>query len=540
MGRLRTVVLLTAALGLGATSCGTDDGDDIATETPSVATTATEDTEADETGSTADKTPSDAPADPADPTIDRAWTTVELGDPGVDSLVVGVAANGHRIIATAHETGAIGWIDIGDGFVEQPLGESSTGFWSVAAALETDAGVVVAVNDYETFIPQLWINREGTTWAPLPTTGIDRPIEVVDLVATADGVFLAGALRGEDLSVGPFTPGLFRSTDLETWSAASVDADPGGDGVMLSVAEFDGGLIASGRGIDGGVLWRSDDGGATWTLTPGAAIPGRGHEFRHLARVGDRLVAVGELWGDAGPEVLVAVTTDGRAWTVVDTDGFVFDGVSWVDGVTVQGDAIWVTAHRWFDAWSDPDRCYVDLDACESAEAVLLHSVDGTTWNEVDLGGIDRPDYTSIDTVIVEEDAIHVIGSSVQVLVWTWNDPTPPLAPPPDALPEPLHPLVQWDADLEVGATYRYPLYIHCGMGYLGRFNQTHWYLTEAPEGVADTGFGDMPSPAWPVASETIYGAITLVDSTTIEYTIPEIGLIAVYEASEVEPPGCA
>lgn len=99
--------------------------------------------------------------------------------------------------------------------------------------------------------------------------------------------------------------------------------------------------------------------------------------------------------------------------------------------------------------------------------------------------------------------------------------------------------LVDWNDDLEPGVTYRYPLFIHCGMQYLANFNGTHWYLTDAPHGTAASGSpGSLPE-GWPIEDETIDGMVRLTDETTIEFSIPEVGVIGVYEASPSPPPDC-
>ncbi len=103
--------------------------------------------------------------------------------------------------------------------------------------------------------------------------------------------------------------------------------------------------------------------------------------------------------------------------------------------------------------------------------------------------------------------------------------------PPTDDGPR----FVRWDAELTVGETVRFPLYTHCGIGYLAAFNDRHWYLDGSESG--------LPSPAsedaWPMAQESVLGLVTLVDDTTIEYSLPSGEVIGRYVASDVEPFGC-
>jgi hypothetical protein len=94
--------------------------------------------------------------------------------------------------------------------------------------------------------------------------------------------------------------------------------------------------------------------------------------------------------------------------------------------------------------------------------------------------------------------------------------------------------------DLEHGVTYRFPLYIHCGMEWLGQFNGTEWKLvidSERPN--PDTGGGEGVPAHWPEAQQTIFGDITLIDEDTIEYSIGDGEVIATYFPTDLPRPGC-
>lgn len=61
-----------------------------------------------------------------------------------------------------------------------------------------------------------------------------------------------------------------------------------------------------------------------------------------------------------------------------------------------------------------------------------------------------------------------------------------------------------------------------------------------APETRAITGrMSIRHAQAWPVAAQTIFGMVTLIDAGTIDYSIPGGEVIAIYEASDEDPPGC-
>jgi hypothetical protein len=111
----------------------------------------------------------------------------------------------------------------------------------------------------------------------------------------------------------------------------------------------------------------------------------------------------------------------------------------------------------------------------------------------------------------------------------------PPIeAPPTDELP----PLVGYEGTLEPGVVYRYPLGIHCGMEILGAFNGRHWWRVDGGADV-ETGAGDPIPDEWPQAGEALLGTVELVEPDRIEYSLPDIGVVAVYEARDQRPPGC-
>ena len=473
------------------------------------------------------------------------WTTTELGPRGVDSGVAAAAFGERTVVVSSDDGGLAAWVDAGEGWVDAAIGDGpSNERLSVAAAAEVPGGALVVVNDFESFVPQLWFSADGESWEELPAAGIDRPAEVI-AVTTIDGVVLVvGSLRvNEDPSQGPFEPVVWRSEDLVTWKTASVETQ--GEGSVYDVVDADAGLLAVGRGKGGAALWRSLDGGESWVSAPAPEIAGvDGREFYDIA-VGDEIVvAVGESWGGSGGRGLVIVNSadGGQTWARASLDAVTAAGLGSAYRIHRAADAFWVIANRRFDAWADPGRCYVDLPSCQGfSEPVVLRSDDGSSWAEIDLEALELPEYFDLHGVVGAADGVSLVGSGENLLVWSWPSfSAPPLRTPPDVLTPPDIELVTWDSQLEVGVTYRYPLYIHCGMGYLANFNDTHWYLADAPEGETETGAGQAPDPEWPVAQESIFGFVTLIDDVTIEYTIPSGDVIGVYTSSSEQPPGCA
>lgn len=156
------------------------------------------------------------------------------------------------------------------------------------------------------------------------------------------------------------------------------------------------------------------------------------------------------------------------------------------------------------------------------------------------MDAVDPPEHYWVHAVVGAGDGVVLVGSARRVLVWRWpSSAAPPLRAPREALEVPAFELARNAAELAVGTTYRLPLYIHCGMDYLADLNGRHWYLAHAPKGTVETGAGHRPPSSWPVAQQTIFGYVTLVDEDTIEYTIGDGEVIAIYEPSDQQPPGC-
>jgi hypothetical protein len=92
------------------------------------------------------------------------------------------------------------------------------------------------------------------------------------------------------------------------------------------------------------------------------------------------------------------------------------------------------------------------------------------------------------------------------------------------------------DGVLEPGVRYRAPLYVHCGMDWLYLGDDAWRRSDDGPD--LETGAGDTPDPSWPVAGQTILGSATLVDDV-VEYSLDDGTVIATYERTREQPPGC-
>jgi hypothetical protein len=232
----------------------------------------------------------------------------------------------------------------------------------------------------------------------------------------------------------------------------------------------------------------------------------------------------------------------GRSFTVSPLDNRIRGGLGALGAATTFANGAWWSAtNRHIDPFSDPDACYRDLDSCaDGAKAVLLRSGDGVTWSELDTSSmIGR--YGQFSSVVDTPGGPLVIGRDEHLTTWRWPEDAAPPSLPAYVAPPPLDtPLVKWGDTIEPGVTYRYALGIHCGMDVLGELNGTYWYRVDSGSPAPETGAGDQPPPHWPVAEQSIFGYVTLIDADTIEYTIGDGEVIATYEPSDVEPPGCA
>jgi hypothetical protein len=101
--------------------------------------------------------------------------------------------------------------------------------------------------------------------------------------------------------------------------------------------------------------------------------------------------------------------------------------------------------------------------------------------------------------------------------------------PPPTADVD----LIGGDDQVTEGHRYALPLYVHCGISWLGMDGRT-WQIL-GPEPTGEDGY----PAAWPLVGDTLYGFATLVDADTVEYSIGDGEVIATYEPATPDPPGC-
>jgi hypothetical protein len=480
------------------------------------------------------------------------WQVQALGPPPPDSAPVVLRHDGRTTVASTNQQGdrIVGWTVGGD---DSDLGDATfTGgpvsAYATAGAVGDDELLLLGTT-WEPGEVVAWTSPDGATWEAVEDlTGFDGPAEVSAVVRTPDGYVAVGWLRIGDGALGGWRATSWRSSDGRAWDQVPLASD-GSTTSAVDLAVVDGDLVALANSDRAPLVWRSEDGGATWqrhdVLVDGA--PARA-SLTALEVEGGVLVAAATEETDRGSAALVARSTDGgRTWSEVVLPAETALDVGHLGSVGVDDDGtFWLAGSRSFDPFTDPDRCYADLERCAGPpRPLLLHSADAATWDEVDTGSLvtgEQLDVERIEAPAEGGTAVLAVGEGGLTLLTSADGAAvlPVVAPPEVAEPDgTMPPLAEWEQDLEVGTVYRYPLYTHCGIGQLGVFDDRLWVQVDGPD--AHTGAGEEIPEGWPQAGGSIYGYLTLVDEDTIEYSI-EVGgeAVATYEPVDAEPDGCA
>jgi hypothetical protein len=471
------------------------------------------------------------------PAAEASWNVIELGEVQPQDSAA-VAVGGFALVGTGSEIA--GWALDGEP-VAVATSRPESVLLTVAAGAAGASGLLAVGSDYDTFLPVVWRSDDGRSWAPGDTSGLEQPGDMTALVATSEGYVSVGAFRtGKDPSGGPFAAAVWRSEDGRSWETIELPVEAGRDSYGSGIVAVGETLVAVGQDGRRAAVWRSADGGATWTRsTPPALEGGEYSSLQGIAAHGETLLAAAAVpTPDGWEELLLLVSHDkGQTWDPVELPADLRrDLGAWVQlGSTSKG--FWAISYRGAEIFRDLGRCYDDLEYCRAgSRPVLLHSPDGLEWNELDLGSLAESQYLQLLTVTEDPVGRLAVVAAVEagMRLSAWSDPES-LPPPAPVRPEPPRndiPLADHGAELEVGVVYRFPLFIHCGMDYLGSFNDRYWYLRSAP--------GSVPEAEWPTVEQSILGFVRLVDTQTIEYSIPSGEVIAIYAPSDREPPGCA
>jgi hypothetical protein len=395
-----------------------------------------------------------------------------------------------------------------------------------------EGGWLAIASNYETFLPLLWTSPDGRSWTQQTVSGLDEPADILSVTSAPAGLLAAGYVRqGPDPGSGPFAPAIWASADGRKWDRLTIE---GSSGFLTGIVAVDGRLIAVGMIDDQAAVLASDDGGASWTRSdPDEGFGG----INGVAANGSTVVATSYEANEDGTGIPVVLrsTNGGGTWVEVNPDPLLLEGIDWLPRPVVAAARFWLPTARLFDPWAEPERCYEDVRLCAAPTPTLLASADGIEWEQVDTAGMQLGQNTSFSAVIDGlGGGIHVVGADEGPVVWSWTKPDIPIRPLVEAAPSTGPPVVSFDAILEKGQAYRYPLSTHCGTEYLGRFNGKNWFAV-ATFGPAD---GSQPE-SWPVANQFILGLVTLVADNQIEYSLPSGDVVAIYEPRNEEPLMC-
>lgn len=388
-------------------------------------------------------------------------------------------------------------------------------------------------------------SADGLTWSQQDVPAFDEPANVFSMVERDDGLVAVGTRRtADDPRDGGFRPAVWHSADGERWSEAAL---PGvaTKGSVHAVVATDRKVLAIGRAGRAGTLWSSTDRGATWSVVEPQGIP-NATSLDDIAAQGEVVVASG-LTGahhETAPEgvpILVRSADSGRTWREVTEPPPSNHAAGHTFSLFSGGGRFFALGYSYIDAWSEPEICYADVERCRQDTVIALYvSDDGDRWQRVDTSGIGEGDAGEIDAVVVPDDGrvIAVTDTGTDVGTWTW-----PAGVPLPTMAEPIDPtsdvdLLSDDEMPQPGRRYGVPLYVHCGMGWL-HIGGEPWQRTDDGPDV-ETGTGDEIPDGWPVARETIFGYVTLVDDDLIEYAIADGEVIATYAPATEDPPGCA
>ena len=368
---------------------------------------------------------------------------------------------------------------------------------------------------------------------------LDRPDRgyLVDSTEFGDTLIAVGGSATAEQSWGP---GIWKSVDGLVWEPVAAPSNVQEVIVNLeSVAASADRVVAVGRNNFGGdppwVLWSED--GAEWHagLLP-MVDSGEQMRLHGVAHDGSEFLIVGSTAQPGGGRAAIWRSQEGVSWerqeplpSVFGTGEFDVNAVWGGAGViVVSGSAM----HRASSLY-----CYDDLDSCRKPFTALWVRLD-EAWRRIVPPTDGRASYT----VAAGGERFVATGSS-SVSVWVpGSDGSELYASPLDTAPPATElPLVGLDQIIETDTVYAYPLHTGCfGMQVLGELNGNWWLYLE--------GSGGPTSPAWPVytddsfipGTQIVYGTLELVAADRIEYSIPGLGVVAVYEpAPDYQERGC-
>lgn len=491
------------------------------------------------------------------------WVVHALEGPMLDGTPRLLAADGRVIVLGATKRGDVGsgfglasWVVTETGELLGPSELPSRVRINLWKVVRDRTGFLALGSGHEIEHTMLWRSLDGLNWEQLEQHGLEPGAEMRSLeVLPVDGVVAAGQVRdGQPRLSGRGVAAVWWSADgtsFERVLLPGAEAAKAGDATLSMHGEE---FIVRARNDETReeLLWRSHD-GQRWEAIendPSHAPDAPLWSMRH----GDGLIGLDWRASRAGAyaPVMSESLDGGQTWKeIVQDKGSPLSDISGGRTQDAQldsgGGLLWLTSsRRWFPIVDDESAevCYSDRDRCmDEPQEDVFASRDGSEWRVLDLGVLGPHGDWSRDfadgamgPVILLSGPDAPTGTVASVAVWSseqdlWaqlDEPSPRI---PVAAAMPL----ARDCDmLDLGVTYRFPLYVHCGLGRLGTFNGVGWVSEDGP-------YAAVPDGA--LASELeqfLLGHIEQVAPDRIEYSLPTGELLAVYTPTTEEPPRCA
>jgi hypothetical protein len=259
----------------------------------------------------------------------------------------------------------------------------------IASVVEFD-GMLVGVGRGDTINVDaeeaaVYLSDDGVSWRKVETA-TELVGQMIDVVATDDGLFAVGGVPGAD------SAGVWHSTDALTWTRVGADFE---HAFLWSIAEGGAGLVAVGwrRNPEPDLaVWTSADAGQNWRLAPdpeGFA----GFEATDVAALPDGTLAmVGSAFSGTGGRIWTS--SDGATWALAedDMDGVYARSVTVTDaGLLATGGGDDMNGRAWLStdgvSWTplgDPAQGAFFTGAVATPDGVLLTG--GTQGGTLETG----------------------------------------------------------------------------------------------------------------------------------------------------------
>jgi hypothetical protein len=259
--------------------------------------------------------PTPTPRPSQTPSLAYEPATVPASANGSATLTVVPGGEGLVAIGFDGAFGSLLWTSADGGQTWTDITPADFASIGIASVVEFD-GMLVGVGRGDTINVDaeeaaVYLSDDGVSWRKVDTT-TELVGQMIDVVATDDGLFAVGGVPGAD------SAGVWHSLDAQTWTRVGGDFE---HAFLWSIAEGGPGLVAVGwrRNPEPDLaVWTSADAGQNWKLAPdpeGFA----GFEATDVAALPDGTLA---MVGSAldGSRGRIWHSTDGATWALAADD----------------------------------------------------------------------------------------------------------------------------------------------------------------------------------------------------------------------------